>query len=365
MDKKNDKQIIEHRKDDHLEICCSDKYDIEMSVSNGFEDILFVPRAVPEINFDKINLKCKFLGHNFSSPIFLSSMTGGVQAAKNMNEKIARVAEKLQIGMGVGSQRAALLDPSLADTFSVVREVAPTAFIAANIGAVQLNYNVTFKQIQKAVEMIKADALILHLNPLQEVVQPEGDRNFEKLLPKIAKLSKELDCPIIAKEVGSGIAIEDGNALIEAGVQAIDVAGAGGTSWSKIEAVRAQQQMKLTNQKIGELFGNWGLPTAVSTLEISKLSENVEIITSGGIRNGLEAAKALALRANLVGMALPIAQILKDGTEIQLIESITLFIQELKTAMFLVGATNLEALKSVPLAIVGKTAQWLSARGFD
>ncbi len=365
MDKKNDKPIIEQRKDDHLEICCSDKYDVEMSISNGFEDILFVPRAIPEIDFDKINIESNFLGHHFSSPIFLSSMTGGVQEAKSMNEKIARIAEKLQIGMGVGSQRAALLDPSLADTFSIVREVAPTAFIAANIGAVQLNYNVTIKQVKKTVEMIQADALILHLNPLQEVVQPEGDRNFEKLLPKIAKLSKELSCPLIAKEVGSGIAIEDGNALIEAGIQVIDVAGAGGTSWSKIEAIRAQQQMKFTNQKIGELFGNWGLSTAVSTLEISKLSENVEIISSGGIRNGLEAAKALALKANLVGMALPIAQILKDGTEIQLIESITLFIQELKTAMFLVGATNLKDLRSVPLAIVGKTAQWLSARGFD
>jgi len=362
---KNEKEIIEQRKDDHLEICCNNKYDIEMSKTNGFEDIQFVPRAVPEINFEDINLECDFLEHHFQFPIFLSSMTGGVREGKKMNEKIAKVAEELQIGMGVGSQRAAILDPTLRDTFSIVRDVAPTAFIAANIGAVQLNYNFSFRQVLKAIEMIKADALILHFNALQEIVQPEGDKNFANLLGKISKLNKELDCPIIAKEVGCGMSFEDGSALVDAGVKVIDVAGAGGTSWSKIEAIRAKQQLAISNQEIGELFGDWGLSTAVSTLEISELSDKVGIISSGGIRNGLEAAKALALNANLVGTALPIARILKDGTETQLLESINRLIQEIKTAMFLVGAKNLEELRSVPLVIVGKTSQWLSARGFE
>ena len=360
-----EKDNIEQRKDDHLEICCNKNYEIEMGKTTCFEDIQFVPRAVPEINFNNIDLSCRFLGHQFNFPIFLSSMTGGVQQGKAINEKIAKVAEKLKIGMGVGSQRAAIFNASLRDSFSIVRKVAPTAFIAANLGAVQLNNDVTPKEVAIIIDMIQADALILHFNALQEIVQPEGDRNFANLLQKIAELSDEIDCPIIAKEVGCGISFEDGSALVDVGVKAIDVAGAGGTSWSKIEAIRAQQQKQTSNQKIGELFADWGLPTALSTLEISDLADEIEFITSGGIRNGLDAAKALALNASLVGIALPIARIAKDGTEIQLIESINHFIQEIKTTMFLVGAKNLEILREVPLVIAGKAAEWLSARGFN
>ncbi len=354
-----------NRKIDHLEICCDDNYDVEMSKSTGFEDILFVHKAAPEINFDEITLDTQFLKHKFNFPIFISPITGGAKEAKKINKMLGKIAEKYSIGIGVGSQRAALEDSSLESTFKVVRENAPTAFVAANLGAIQLNNDYGFEEVNNVIEMISANALVLHLNPLQEIIQPEGDTNFRNLIPKIAKMGKELKQPVIVKEIGSGIALEEANKLVGANVAAIDIAGAGGTSWSKVEAIRANQQGYDVNSRVGELFGNWGIPTAYSTLEVSLLKDKIEIISSGGIRNGLQAAKALAIGANLVGIALPIVRISRTSTEKQLINYIEQFIQELKTAMFLVGAKNLDELKQVPLAFVGKIAQWLTARGFN
>ncbi|MFW9922317.1 MAG: type 2 isopentenyl-diphosphate Delta-isomerase [Candidatus Thorarchaeota archaeon] len=353
------------RKDEHLEIACDSELKIEMNCSNGFEDIIFIHKALPEMNFTEISTTTEFLGTFFDYPIFISSITGGTPLALEINKKLAQAAEELKIGIGVGSQRSALLDPSTIASFKIIREHAPNAFIAANIGAVQLNNDITFNDIEKAIDMISADALTLHLNPLQEIIQPEGNKNFENIVQKISDLAQNLDCPIIVKEVGSGFSLEDGMLLVEAGVKAIEIAGAGGTSWAKIEAIRALRENKISSSKLGELFSDWGIPTAASTIEISALKNKIDIISSGGIRNGLEGAKAIALGAKLFGMALPVVRIAKDDTVRQLIEFLNQIIQEFKTTMFLVGAKSISELHEVPLAIIGRTAQWLSARGLE
>ncbi len=352
-----------NRKQDHIEICCNKLHEIEMSVTTGFEDIHFVPNALPDINLDNINMNTEFLKHDFDFPIFISSITGGTKLAKKINSRLAKLAEKYNIGMGVGSQRAAIEDEANTDSFTIVRQHAPNAFVAANLGAVQFNYDFTIKHAEEAVEMINADALIVHLNPLQEVIQPEGNTNFSNLTTKIKEIGKKLKQPLIVKEVGSGISQDIALDLVDGDIPVIDVAGAGGTSWSQIEAIRAKQQGLTKEQRVGELFKDWGLPTAVSTIEVGKFRDRVEIISSGGIRNGLQAAKALAIGAKLVGIALPLACLAATGTEKELINWLEQFIYELKTTMFLVGAEELEGLQYAPMTVTGKTAEWLNARG--
>lgn len=352
-----------NRKQDHIEICCNKLHEIEMSVTTGFEDIHFVPNALPDINLDNINMNTEFLKHDFDYPIFISSITGGTKLAKKINSRLAKLAEKYNIGMGVGSQRAAIEDEANTDSFTIVRQHAPNAFVAANLGAVQFNYDFTIKHAEEAVEMINADALIVHLNPLQEVIQPEGNTNFSNLTTKIKEIGKKLKQPLIVKEVGSGISQDIALDLVDGDIPVIDVAGAGGTSWSQIEAIRAKQQGLTKEQRVGELFKDWGLPTAVSTIEVGKFRDRVEIISSGGIRNGLQAAKALAIGAKLVGIALPLACLAATGTEKELINWLEQFIYELKTTMFLVGAEELEGLQYAPMTVTGKTAEWLNARG--
>jgi len=352
-----------NRKQDHIEICCNKLHEIEMSVTTGFEDIHFVPNALPDINLDSINMNTEFLKHDFDYPIFISSITGGTKLAKKINTRLAKLAEKYKIGIGVGSQRAAIEDEANTDSFTIVRQHAPNAFVAANLGAVQFNYDFTIKHAEAAVEMINADALILHLNPLQEAIQPEGNTNFSNLTIKLKEIGKKLKQPLIVKEVGSGISQDIALDLVDGDIPAIDVAGAGGTSWSQIEAIRAKQQGLTKQQKVGELFKDWGLPTAVSTIEVGKFRDRVEIISSGGIRNGLQAAKALAIGAKLVGIALPLACLAATGTEKELLNWLEQFIYELKTTMFLVGAEELEGLQYAPMTVTGKTAEWLIARG--
>lgn len=352
-----------NRKQDHIEICCNKLHEIEMSVTTGFEDIHFVPNALPDINLDNINMNTEFLKHDFDYPIFISSITGGTKLAKKINTRLAKLAEKYKIGIGVGSQRAAIEDEANTDSFTIVRQHAPNTFVAANLGAVQFNYDFTIKHAEAAVEMINADALILHLNPLQEAIQPEGNTNFSNLTIKLKEIGKKLKQPLIVKEVGSGISQDIALDLVDGDIPAIDVAGAGGTSWSQIEAIRAKQQGLTKQQNVGELFKDWGLPTAVSTIEVGKFRDRVEIISSGGIRNGLQAAKALAIGAKLVGIALPLACLAATGTEKELINWLEQFIYELKTTMFLVGAEELEGLQYAPMTVTGKTAEWLIARG--
>lgn len=324
--------MIDKRKEDHLRI--SIEKDVEFG-STGFEDIRLVHKALPELNFDDIDLEIRFLGKILSYPVIIEGITGGIPSARKINRDLAAIAERFGMGFGVGSQRMAIEDPRLADTYRV-RDVASDIFLIANLGAIQLNCGYGIEECELAIEMIDADALALHINPLHEVIQPEGNRNFSNLIEKINSISRELKKPVIAKCVGSGISYETAKKLR---VSAIDVGGSGGTSWSLIESYRGDKKTK----KIGKTFAGWGIPTAESIREVSKLE--VPLIGSGGIRTGLDAAKAIALGADCVGMALPILRRWSSGGKRGVEEFLDQFLTELRIAMFLTGSENVGELK--------------------
>jgi isopentenyl-diphosphate delta-isomerase len=285
-------------------------------------------------------------------------MTGGTEEATKINASIAEAVEKLGLGMGVGSQRAAIEDRKLEKTFKIARKKAPNAFLIANLGGVQLVYGYGLKEVKKAVEMIDADAVAVHLNAVQEMLQPEGQTNFKGVLAKISEIAGELDKPLIVKETGCGISAEDAKALEAAGVKAIDVGGVGGTSFAAVEYYRSS-----SNNGLGEAFWDWGIPTAVSLIETAQ-TVKIPVISSGGIRSGLDIAKSLALHANLAGISQPVLQAAVKGAR-ETGELLSCLIGELRNVMFLVGAENLESLVKVPLVIGGQTAEWLNIRGFD
>jgi len=352
---------IEERKNDHIQICLEENVQARRTTT-GFEDVFLVHKALPEIEREKINLSTFVFNHEFSAPLIVGAMTGGIAKAAKINAAIAEAVEELGLGMGVGSQRAAIEDPRLEDTFAIARKKAPTAFLVANIGGPQLVRGYGVKEAKKAVEMMRADALAIHLNPLQEAVQPEGETNFIGVLNKIGEVAQALEVPVIVKETGAGIAAEEAKILEEAGVAGIDVAGVGGTSWAAVEYHRAKRVQNEFRRRLGETFWDWGIPTAVSLVEVVQ-SVHLTVIASGGIRYGTEAAKALALDANLVSMALPILQpATKDSEEVK--QKLQFVIKELENAMFLVGAESIEKLKEVPVVLTGKTAEWLRMRGF-
>jgi len=352
---------IEERKNDHIQICLEENVQARRTTT-GFEDVFLVHKALPEIEREKINLSTVVFNHKFSAPLIVGAMTGGITKATKINATIAEAVEELGLGMGVGSQRAAIEDQKLEDTFAIARKKAPTAFLVANIGGPQLVRGYGVKEAKKAVEMMKADALAIHLNPLQEAVQPEGETNYLGVLSKIGEIARALDVPVIVKETGAGIAAEEAEVLEEAGVAGIDVAGVGGTSWAAVEYHRAKRSRNEFRRRLGETFWDWGIPTAVSLVEVVK-SVHLTVIASGGIRYGTDAAKALALGANLVSMALPILRpATKDSEEVK--QKLQFVIKELENAMFLVGAESIEKLKEVPVVLTGKTAEWLRMRGF-
>jgi len=352
---------IEERKNDHIQICLEENVQARRTTT-GFEDVFLVHKALPEIEREKINLSTVVFNHKFSAPFIVGAMTGGIAKAIKINAAIAEAVEELGLGMGVGSQRAAIEDPKLEDTFAVARKKAPTAFLVANIGASQLVRGYGVKEAKKAVKMMKADALAIHLNPLQEAVQPEGETNYLGVLSKIGEIAQALEVPVIVKETGAGIAAEEAKILEKAGVAGIDVAGVGGTSWAAVEYHRAKRIQNEFRRRLGETFWDWGIPTAVSLVEVVQ-STHLAVIASGGIRYGTDAAKALALGANLVSMALPILRpATKDSEEVK--QKLQFVIKELENAMFLVGAESIEKLKEVPVVLTGKTAERLRIRGF-
>ena len=324
------------RKAEHLRICLEQPVEVG---STGLERYRFVHQALPEVDLEKIDTSIKFLGKKLAAPILISSMTGGTPEASKINKNLARAAQKMGVAMAVGSQRVAIEKPRLASTFQI-RGVAPDILLFANLGVVQFNYGYGLKECQRAVEMIKADALALHLNPLQEVIQPEGNTNFADLLSKIARVVKELSVPVIAKEVGCGISQEVAKKLYQVGVKIVDTAGWGGTNWAKVEGVRAKNSL-------GETFAQWGISTAESIIQCHRV-KGLEIIGSGGIRNGLETAKAIALGADLVGQALPFLALAAQTTR-AVEEKLRLLIRELKITMFCLGVRNVGELKSVQL----------------
>ncbi len=331
------------RKADHLRVCLEE--DVQShQITHGLERYRFTHACLPELNRDEVDISTTFLGKRVATPLLISSMTGGTEQARLINQRLAKTAQQFGLAMGVGSQRVALENPDLTDTFAV-RQYAPDALLFANLGAVQLNYDYGMSQCQRAVDALAADALILHLNPLQEAVQSEGDVNFKGLFAKIERLVKVLPVPVIAKEVGNGISAAMAQRLLDIGIAAIDVAGAGGTSWARVESERAKDAKQ---RRLGNTFADWGIPTAECIASIRALDDSrakaVPLIASGGLRNGLEAAKALALGANLSGMAMPFLQAASQS-EAALSELSEALIAELMTVLFCTGCENLAALR--------------------
>jgi isopentenyl-diphosphate delta-isomerase len=353
---------IEERKADHIEICLEENVQARRATT-GFEDVSLVHKALPEIELKKIDLSTTVFGYKFSAPLFVGAMTGGTAKATKINAAIAEAVEELNLGMGVGSQRIVIDNPKVERSFSIVREKAPTAFIVANIGGPQLVSKYGVKEAKRAVEMVEANALAIHLNALQEAVQPEGDTNYSNLLQRICKVAQELDVPVIVKETGAGIAADDAAMLEAAGVAGIDVAGVGGTSWAAVEYYRAKARQDVFSQRLGETFWDWGLPTAVSLAETVN-SVNLPVIASGGIRNGTDATKALALGASLASATYPFLQPATAGSE-HVKNVLQSLVGEVRNAMFLVGANSIQKLQKVPVVLTGKTAEWLRARGFQ
>ncbi|MBD1886557.1 type 2 isopentenyl-diphosphate Delta-isomerase [Microcoleus vaginatus] len=329
----------ETRKADHLRICLEEDVQFRETTS-GLERYRFEHCCLPELDRTQIDLTSTFLGKKLAVPLLISSMTGGTELAQTINYRLADVAQEYKLAMGVGSQRIVVENPQLASTFAVRRR-APDILLFANIGAVQLNYNYGLEECQKIVDILEADALILHLNPLQECVQTEGDTNFKGLLDKIAKLCAKLPVPVIAKEVGNGISGKMAKKLLAAGVGAIDIAGAGGTSWAKIEGERAKDGKQ---RRLGATFADWGIPTAECIVSTRAAAPDVPLIASGGLQNGLDAAKALALGADIAGLARPFLQAAAESESAAALLAEVL-IAEIATVMFCTGCANLDELK--------------------
>jgi isopentenyl-diphosphate delta-isomerase len=330
------------RKEDHIRINLEEDVQAK-GVTTGFESYRFVHQALPELDLSHIDLRCLFLGKQVQSPLLISSMTGGVQRAAQINRNLAVAAQTLGIALGLGSQRIALEQPDLAALFHV-RSVAPDVLLFANLGAVQLNYGYTAEHCLRAVQMVDADALFLHLNPLQEAVQPGGNVNFAGLLSRIEAVCRVLPVPVVIKEVGWGISAEVATALIGAGVAAIDVAGAGGTSWSEVERHRADTTHRA---RVGAAFAGWGIPTATSLSAIRRAAPQLPLIASGGMRHGVDVAKALALGASLAGLASPVLRAATISAE-AVVEELSIVLDQLRISMFCIGAPTIDALRTTP-----------------
>jgi isopentenyl-diphosphate delta-isomerase len=309
-------------------------------VTNGLERYRFTHCCLPELNLSEIDITTTFLGKSLGAPLLISSMTGGTEQAKIINFRLAEVAQHYKLAMGVGSQRVAVENSQVANTFAV-RSQAPDILLFANLGAVQLNYSYGLDECLRAIDLCQADALILHLNPLQECIQPNGDTNFRGLIDKINILCSKLQVPVVAKEVGNGISAAMAQRLLDAGVAAIDVAGAGGTSWAKVESERALDQKQ---RRLGLTFTNWGLPTAECITSVRAIAPEIPLIASGGLRDGLDVAKAIALGADLSGLAWPFLQAAAESVE-AVDALVQLLIAEITTVLFCTGNATLSQLK--------------------
>ena len=330
------------RKADHIRINLEE--DVRSNLTTGFERYHFTHLALPELNLGDIDLESEIFNRRLNAPILISSMTGGTDQAGRINRTLAEAAQETKIAMGLGSQRAAIDDPQLQSTFQV-RQYAPDILLFANLGAVQLNYGYSLKECQLAVEMIEADALILHLNPLQEAVQPEGDGNFAGLMAKIEGVCKNLSVPVIVKEVGWGISEKTARQLAEVGVSAIDVAGAGGTSWSQVEMHRSNDPYQA---RLAGAFIDWGIPTTQALINVQSAVPGMTIFASGGVLDGIDIAKSIALGASLGGMASPFLKAANDSFEAT-IATIQLIQSQIQVAMFASGAADIASLKTTEL----------------
>lgn len=350
------------RKRDHLELAMDPA--VAAGGDAGWDDVLLVPRALPELSTGDIDLGTELLGHRLAAPVVLLPMTGGHPDARDVNAALGAAAEALGLAVGVGSQRVALEHPELAGTFAVVREAAPSALVLANIGVGQLVAQGSRRahdaaDVRAVVDMVGADALSIHLNAAQELVQPEGDRTTGPMLPALARAVDACPVPVVAKQTGSGMVREDADALVAAGVAALDVGGAGGTSFTRIEAVRAERAGDAAGARRGRLFGGWGVPAATSVLEVRHAP--VPVIASGGIASGVDVARALALGAATVGVGRLAVTAAAEGPE-ALVAALETLLDELRTAMLLCGAATPAALRATPPVLVGRTLEWARQR---
>ncbi len=333
---------IRQRKAEHIHINLQENVDSHLTT--GLEKYHFRHRALPELDLSTVNAHQVLFNRHLDHPLLISSMTGGTDLAGQINRILAEAAQETKIAMGVGSQRAALEQPELAASFQV-RKYAPDILLFANLGGVQLNYGYGVEQCQRAVDMIEADALILHFNAVQEAVQPEGQTSFAGLLAKIERVCRQIPVPVIAKEVGWGFSKEDIKGLVNAGISAIDVAGAGGTSWSQVEMFRATSAAQA---QLASAFVDWGIPTAEAIQIACENAQGLPIIASGGLRNGIDIAKCIALGACLGGMAGPFLKAAVISLE-KTLETIRTLSKEIQIAMFAVGVSSLAELQQTPL----------------
>jgi isopentenyl-diphosphate delta-isomerase len=333
---------ISSRKSDHIRINLNE--DVRSGLKTGLERYRFKHRALPELDLEDIDTGVTIFNRVLQAPVLISSMTGGTPEAGRINSILAEGAQNAGIAMGLGSLRAAIEEPHLAKTFQV-RQAAPDILLFANLGAVQLNYGYGLDECKKAVDLVEADALILHLNPLQEAVQPEGDSRFSGLWTKIEAVCRELPVPVVVKEVGWGFSAEDVRILVEAGVSAIDVAGAGGTSWSQVEMHRSTDEYQA---RLAGAFIDWGMPTADVLKIVRQTAPDLLMFASGGLRNGIDIAKCIALGARLGGMASPFLKAAAKSLDALRLE-IQLIKREIQVAMFATGAGNLDQLRETGL----------------
>ncbi len=332
--------FIEERKQDHIRLCLEE--DVQSQTTRtGFSRYHFLHQALPEIDFAEVSTETVFLGRRVAAPLLISSMTGGPELGRTINRNLALAAQRTNVPMALGSQRIILEHPESLESFRV-RDIAPDVLLVGNVGAVQLNYGVDVAALKRLKDAVGANAMYLHLNPLQEVIQPEGDTNFKGLYDKIAAVCRELGVPVLIKEVGNGIAPDTARRMAEAGVAAIDVSGAGGTSWSRIEGKRSPDVLART---MGETFGDWGLPTAEALRLCRAELPAMPLVASGGIRSGVDMAKALVLGADMTALAIPFLEAATESAEaVQLV--LERLITELKIAMFCLGCRTIEELKA-------------------
>lgn len=336
------KGSLEQRKSDHIRINL--EQDVASRTTTGLERLRFVHQALPELDMRAIDTTVSVFGKQLAGPLLISCMTGGTDEARTINRNLAVAAQAAGVAMGLGSMRAAVMHPEVAHTFHV-RDVAPDILLMANLGAVQLNYGFGVEQYQRVVEMVQADVLVLHLNPLQEALQPEGEVNWSDLLRKIEALVSALPVPVIAKEVGWGISPHAARQLSSAGVKGIDVAGAGGTSWSQVEMYRAKTEVE---RRVAEAFMDWGISTVDSIRNVRESAPDLMVIASGGLRSGVDGAKCLTLGATLFGMAGPFLHAAVQSEQ-AVLDEVNVMLRQLRVVMLSTGAANLPALKRVEL----------------
>jgi isopentenyl-diphosphate delta-isomerase len=357
---------VKRRKAEHVALALA--HDVAVPQTAAWTDVRLVHQALPEVDLEEISTDVTFLGRRLAHPLVISSLTGGHPDVAAVNARLAALAEEYGLAMGVGSQRAALVTSGVAATYAVVREQAPTAFLLANLGAPQLiaqrrHPAFDVADARQAVAMIRADALIVHLNYLQEAAQPEGDRRARGVLAALGRLTGAVGVPVVAKETGAGISFEQARALAAEGVAAIDVGGAGGSSMAALETYRAQGRGDDQAAEIGALFRDWGIATPCAVVEARAGAPGLPIVATGGIRSGLDAARALALGASLVALGFPFLKAASEG-EAALRAFLEQLLAELRVAMQLVGAATVEELRRAPVVVGGETRAWLELRGF-